>query len=590
MSVTRTFDLLDRYKTKFSDKTDIFTGMENGAWRKYGVAEVIELTNKFSYGLLKLGIQPGDKIATVSNNRPEWNFADHGMLQIGAVHVPVYPTISEEEYLHILEHSEAKFVIVSTKELYDKIQPLTQKIANRPPVYTFDTVSGAKHWSEILELGTKSEDVMLRGTLKNRRDAVSPDDVCTIIYTSGTTGVPKGVMLTHTNFIYQVKYIEKIIGLNHKHRALSFLPLCHVLERIGGYTFQYLGMSIWYAESIEKVADNLKEVKPNVFVTVPRLLERIYDKIIEKGKDLEGIKRELFHNSAELGLKFSEHNSLIYNAKRAFYDKLIFKKWRAALGGSVKLIICGGAALQPRLARAFMAAGLPVFEGYGLTETAPVIAVNHPKDFRFGTVGPILGKEQQVKIADDGEILFKGPNLMPGYFKAPELTAESIDAEGWLHTGDIGEMILGKYLKITDRKKEMFKLSTGKYVAPQAVENILKESLFIEQAMVVGENEKYTAAVLVPNFEFLHDWASRKHIHFHDNEELIKNTLVVERFQEELDEYNKRLGKTEQIKKFELVAENWTVDTGELSPTLKLKRRFVKQKYQTKLGNLFNKF
>ncbi len=587
MEVTRIFDLQERFKHEFSSKKDIFVGKENGTWRKYGTSEVLEITELFSLGLLMLGIGAGDKVATVSNNRPEWNFADQAILQVGAVHVPIYPTISEDEYKHILQHSEAKIVLISNKELFDKISPIANQISNKPKIYSFDQISGAAHWSEITDLGKANNTPITRGKLKNIKDSVKPDDVATIIYTSGTTGVPKGVMLTHHNFIYQIHYIKHIIGLNHRHRALSFLPLCHVLERIGGYTFQYLGISIWYAESIEKVADNLKEVKPNVFVTVPRLLERIYDKIMEKGKDLEGIKRKLFHDAVELGHKYSERNSLIYNAKLGLYSALIFSKWREALGGNIKLIISGGAALQMRLAKIFMAAGLPVFEGYGLTETAPVIAVNHPKDFHFGTVGPILGKEQTLKIADDGEILFKGPNLMPGYYKADELTAETIDSEGWFHTGDIGEMLHGKYLKITDRKKEMFKLSTGKYVAPQAVENILKESLFIEQAMVVGENEKYTAALLVPNYEFLHDWASRKHIHYHDNDNLIKNKKVIERYEEEIEFFNKRIGKTEQIKKFELVPDNWTVDGGELSPTLKLKRRFVKQKYQTHLDKLF---
>ncbi len=590
MQVSRIFDLLDRYKEKFPNKKDVFCGVEQGQWRKYSTEETIRYANLFSYGLLLKGVNVGDKIVTVSNNRPEWNFVDHGIMQIGAVHVPVYPTISEDEYIHILKHSEAKFVIVSDKILYDKIKPLVSQVENVEDIYTFDKIKGAKNWKEIVQSGEENEDYKLRGTLKNRKDAVDENDLATIIYTSGTTGVPKGVMLSHKNFVYQIKYISDLIGLKSKHRALSFLPLCHVLERIGGYTFQYIGLSIWYAESIEKVADNMKTVKPHIFITVPRLLERIYDKIIEKGKNLEGAKRKLFFRAVELGLEYElSGKGLAYYMKLAFYDKLIFKKWREAMGGNIKIIISGGAALQVRLAKIFKAAGLPVYEGYGLSETAPVIAVNHPKDMKFGTVGPLLGKEQELKIAKDGEILFKGPNLMLGYYKAPDLTAEVIDKDGWFHTGDIGEMIDGKYLKITDRKKEMFKLSTGKYVAPQAIENVMKESLFIEQAMIAGENEKYTSALIAPNFEFLHDWASRKHIHFKDNEELIKNSQVIERFQEEIDKYNKRLGKTEQIKKFELVGDEWSVEGGELSPTLKLKRRFVKQKYQTKLSSLYDK-
>ncbi|MEN8119048.1 MAG: long-chain fatty acid--CoA ligase [Bacteroidota bacterium] len=590
MEETRIFELLDRFKKKFPNKKNVFSAKENGKWVNYSTDDYIQSANFFSYGLLDMGFEKNDKIATVSNNRPEWNFVDMGMSQIGVVHVPIYPTISETEYEHILKHSEAKIIIVSDKELYNKIKPIADKVEGVEEVFTFNRVEGAKNWNEIVEIGKKLEGPEMRGKVKLRRDSIEKDDLATIIYTSGTTGLPKGVMLSHWNFMYQIQEIAKILRVNHKHKAISFLPLCHVLERIGCYTWQYKGLGIYYAESVEKIAENIKEIKPHVFITVPRLLERIYDKIIGIGKELEGVKKDLFFWAVDIGLKFKEHNnSLIYLAKLKVANTLIFKKWREALGGNVKMIISGGAALQERLARIFWSAGIPVHEGYGLSETAPVICVNRYEypEIMFGTVGPQLGSEQEIKIAGDGEILFKGPNLMLGYYKDLEKTNEAIDKDGWFHTGDIGELIDGKNLKITDRKKEIFKLSTGKYVAPQVVENIFKESFFIEQLMVVGENEKFAGALVSPNFEFLHDWCHKKKLHFRDNVDLIEKPLVIERYQEEIDFYNKRLGKTEQIKKFQLVCEEWTPDTGELSPTLKLKRRFVKQKYKKRFDQIY---
>jgi len=590
MAVTRIFDILNLYCTKYKYHSKVLGAKENGSWKTYSAKDYLHFSNGFSYGLLEMGFEKGDKIATVSNNRPEWNFVDMGMLQVGCVHVPVYPTISATEYEHILKHSDAKIILVSDKDLYNKIKPIAANLENSPEIYTFDRVEGAKHWSEITKRGREAENYLMRGKTQNRRDSISEDDLATIIYTSGTTGLPKGVMLSHKSFIYQIQYIKNIVPLKAKERALSFLPLCHVLERIGGYTFQFLGLSIYYAESVEKIADNIQDVKPHVFVTVPRLLERIYDKIVAKGKDLEGTKRKLFFGALEAGHEYEiGGKSLSYSAKLAMYNAVVFSKWRGALGGSVKAIISGGAALQERLARVFKAAKLPVYEGYGLSETAPVIAVNHPKSIKFGTVGPVLGKEQEVMIAEDGEILFKGPNLMLGYYKDEAKTNEVIDADGWFHTGDIGKFIDGKFLKITDRKKEIFKLSTGKYVAPQVIENIMKESFFIEQLMVIGENEKYTSAVIAPNYEFLHDWCHEKHINFETNEQLANNEQIIARFQKEVDTLNLRLGKTEQIKKFILLAEPWSVETGELSPTQKLKRKFVKAKFAEKIATLYDK-
>ncbi len=591
MKVTRIFDLLDRYKKKYPNKKDALNAKVDGKWVSYSIDDYIRKAELVSFGLMNLGFQKGDKIATVSNNRPEWNFMDIGMSQAGVVHVPIYPTISDDEYRHILSHSEAKIIIVSDVDLYARISVIAKEIDNVDGIYTFDQVEGAKNWEEIIKLGEEKETDDLHDKLASIKNTISQDDLATIIYTSGTTGLSKGVMLSHWSFMYQTHQIESKIIINNTHKAISFLPLCHVLERIGGYVWQYLGVSIYYAESIDAVAGNIQEIKPDAFVTVPRLLERIYDKIMGKGKELSGVKKNLFFWAVDLGLQYDfKGKGLVYAGKLAVANKLIFSKWREALGGNVKLIISGGAALQERLARIFWAAGIPVQEGYGLTETAPVIAVNLHKspDIKFGTVGPILGKEQEVKIAEDGEILFKGPNLMLGYFKDPEKTAEAIDKDGWFHTGDIGVMVDDYYLKITDRKKEIFKLSTGKYVAPQIVENVLKESLFIEQLMVVGSNQKFTGALISPSFEFLHDWCSRKKIKYRDNEDLIKLPEVIERYQEEVSEFNKKLGKSEQIKKFELVCEEWTPDTGELSPTLKLKRRIVLDKYKVKHDRIYD--
>lgn len=594
MEVKRIFDLLENYQKNYPHKHDVVACKTKNGWKRYSVDDYVEEANAFSYGLLSMHFEKGQKIATVSNNRPEWNFADMGMAQLGVIHVPIYPTISEEDYLHILTHSEARIMIISSAELYKKIAPLKEKIPNLEEIYTFDKIEGVPHWSEISEKGRAAEDVILRGKLKLRKDEISEHDMASIIYTSGTTGLPKGVMLSHWNFIYQahkLKILESF--LMPSHRALSFLPLCHVLERMGSYFYQFLGVSIYYAESIDKISDNLKEVKPHIMITVPRLLERIYDKIISMGKDLDGVKRNLFFWAVNLGLEYeTSGKGLFYKTQLALANKLIFSKWREALGGNILTIISGGAALQPRLARTFWAAQIPIQEGYGLTETAPVIAANHcdKKGLKFGTVGPLLDPEnQQVKIADDGEILFKGPNLMQGYYKNPERTSETIDKDGWFHTGDIGKIEDGRFLKITDRKKEMFKLSTGKYVAPQVVENVFKESLFIEQLMVVGANEKYTAALISPNFEYLHDWCAIHDVHFRDNQELVENAQVVARYQQEVDKYNERLGKTEKIKRFKLVCEEWTPDNGELSPTLKLKRRFVREKYKTKFNALYEK-
>lgn len=539
---------------------------------------------------MAMGLKKGDKVATVTNNRPEWNFIDMGVVQVGAVHVPIYPTISDEHYEHILVHSESRVLVVQGRELYDRLRPIADRIPTLEWVFTFDKLPDAPHWTEIERIGQEKEDYKIRGTLINRRNEILPNDLATIIYTSGTTGTPKGVMLSHWNFIYQLYEIDKLIDLDASARALSFLPLCHVLERIGGYVYQFKGFSVYYAEAMETISRDVKTVQPDIMITVPRLLEKVYDKILQIGKDLDGVKRRLFHWAVGLGTEFEfRGKGLRYHRDLFLANKLIFNKWRAALGGRLRYVIVGGAALQPRLARAFWAAGIPVFEGYGLTETAPVIAVNHPGtgNTRFGTVGPILG-DGQVMIAEDGEILFKGPQLMLGYYKDEELTRQAIDDQGWFHTGDIGLFENERFLKITDRKKELFKTSGGKYVAPQVIENIFKESFFIEQLMVVGENQKFVGALISPNMEFLHDWCHRQKIHFRENRDLIDHPQVVARFQEEVDRYNASLGKVEKIKRFKLVCEEWSTAGGELSPTLKLRRRFIKEKYKQRLDEIYN--
>src|SRR5450759_466339 len=590
MEPTRTFDILERIQNKYSDKTDVLAGKENGKWKKYAVQEYIDNCNWVSYALLSLGIKKGDKIALISNNRPEWNFTDFGISQIGAIGVPIYPTISSEEYSYILGHSEPKIVFISDKSLYEKIKPITDLNPVTSTIYTFDRIAGAKHFSELITIG-KEMASSLSNELVIAKNSVEPSDLVTIIYTSGTTGFPKGVMLSHSNLISNIIESSFIHPLGPESRTLSFLPLSHIYERMLTYHFQYKGISIYYAENMGTIMDNLKDIKPNVIATVPRLLERIFDKIVSTGKDLKGIKKQLFFWALNLGLRyeFNGKNGWFYEAQLKLANKIIFVKWREALGGNIKVISSAGAALQPRLARVFWAAGIPILEGYGLTETSPVVAINNmvTKEIMFGSVGPIL-KDVQVMIAEDGEILTKGPNQMVGYYKEPELTKAAIDVNGWFHTGDIGTMIDSKYLKITDRKKEIFKISSGKYVAPQVIENKLKESMFIEQVMVIGENQKFASAIITPEFQFLRNWASIHHITFRDNEELISNSLVFARYQKEVNEMNLTLGDHEKIKRFRLVADEWTANTGELSPTLKLKRKVLYEKYSALINEIFS--
>jgi long-chain acyl-CoA synthetase len=589
MEVTRTFDILDLYREE-NIKDDALAGKEDGVWVKYSSAQYVEIASQVSYGLLAFGLKKGDRIATISNNRPEWNFVDMGMSQAGFIHVPIYPTISTEEYAYILKHAEPSLLFISDKILLDKISPVCEKIASIKAIFTFNQVERSRNWKELLELGKKNEE-KYRDELVKIKNSIKPGDMVTILYTSGTTGFPKGVMLTHDNLISNVKASVGVHPLDFRHRALSFLPISHVYERLLNYHFQYKGISIYYAESMATIAANAQEIKPDLFSTVPRLLEGIYDKIIGKGKDLSFPKKQIFFWAVNLGLRFEHNrkNGWWYHVRLKLADKLIFSKWRAVLGGNVQIMVSGAASLQPRLIRIFWAAGIKVLEGYGLTETSPVIAVNNltTNEIMFGTVGPAVDRVQ-VRIAEDGEILCKGPNVMSGYYKEPELTREVIDADGWFHTGDVGTLVDNKYLKITDRKKEIFKLSSGKYIAPQVIENKLKESFFIQQVMVVGENEKFASAIISPNFPFLHEWASRHEIKFNDNEELINLKQVIDRFQREVNDVNQFLGEHEKIKRIRLVKDEWTANTGELSPTLKLKRKPLYEKYEPILKEIYS--
>lgn len=553
----------------------------DGVWEKTSTQAYINKANAVSRALIKLGVNPHDKIAIISsNNRTEWNIIDIGVLQVGAQTVPIYPTISSKDYEYILNHSESKYCFVSDAEVFEKIKAIKANVPSLLEVYSFNKLEGCKHWTELLELGSSSEN---QPAVEARKEAVRPEDLATIIYTSGTTGTPKGVMLSHNNIVSNVLDSSPRVPFTEPGNvALSFLPVCHIFERIILYIYQYYSVSIHFAESIEKITDNLKEVKPNVMTVVPRLLEKVYDKIYAKGADLTGVKKALFFWAINLGLQFEPYgkNGWWYEFRLKIARKLIFSKWQEALGGNLDLMVSGSAALQPRLARVFAAAGMPVMEGYGLTETSPVISVNDMRNglYRIGSVGKMINNVE-VKIAEDGEILCKGPNVMMGYYKDEKLTNEVIK-EGYFHTGDIGVIDEEGFLKITDRKKEMFKTSGGKYIAPQLLEGALKQSFFIEQVMVVGEGEKMPAALIQPNYEFLKEWAKRKQIDFSDDlNDICNHPKVLKRIQKEVEIANEKFGSWEKIKKFELTPEIWSIDGGHLTPTMKLKRKVVKEKF-----------
>ncbi|RXR32236.1 long-chain fatty acid--CoA ligase [Flavobacterium piscinae] len=587
--ITRLFDF-PYYQLAKNNVPDCLVTKYNGEWVKTSTQEYIDKSNAISRAFIRLGVQKNDKIALISStNRTEWNIFDIGSLQVGAQTVPIYPTIASEDYEYILNHSESSYCIVSDQGVYDKLIAIKNNVPSLKDIYSFDEISGCKNWKELLDLGA---DVSNQDVVEDRKNNVKPEELATIIYTSGTTGRPKGVMLSHNNIVSNVLDSAPRIPFNEgTSTALSFLPICHIFERVILYIYQYYSVSVYFAESIEKLTDNLKEVHPNVMTVVPRLLEKVYDKIYGKGAELTGIKKMLFFWAINLGLRYKPYgqNGWWYEKQLGIARKLIFSKWKEALGGNLDVMVSGSAALQHRLARVFAAAGIPVMEGYGLTETSPVISVNDMRNglFRIGTVGKLI-KGVEVKIAEDGEILCKGPNVMMGYYKDKTLTDEVIK-DGYFHTGDIGEFDKDGFLRITDRKKEMFKTSGGKYIAPQLIENRLKQSFFIEQAMVIGDGEKMPAAFIQPNFEFVREWAKRHQVNLSDsNEELVNNPKVLERFQEEVDQANEKFGNWEKIKRFELTPDIWSIEGGHLTPTMKLKRKIVKEKYKQLYDKIYN--
>lgn len=585
ITAERLFEVPD-HQLKNYPNANMFVTKTAGIWVPISTSDFIDRTMVVARGLISMGVQAGDRIAVASSNRLEWNILDIAVQKTGAILVPLYPNISESDYRFILNDCSAKICLVSNQELADKISNIRAEVPTLEHLFSFDKLSSVPHWSYIEEQKTHSEEDQVRERMRN----VKNEDLVTIIYTSGTTGNPKGVMLSHQNLLSNVAAcIEPIPADNHS-RVLTFLPICHVYERMLHYLYMYLGCSIYFAESMDTIGENIKEVKPDVFSAVPRLIEKVFDKILAKGDELTGIKRGLFFWALDLAEHYDNVQSTsAYKIKLAIARKLIFSKWQEALGGNVKAIASGSAALQPRLARIFLAANIPILEGYGLTETSPVVTVNNfVTGIRIGTVGALI-EGVQVKIAEDGEILVKGPNVMMGYYNQPEATNEVIDAEGWFHTGDIGEFQEGKYLKITDRKKEIFKTSGGKYIVPQAMENRFKESRFIEQIMVIGEGEKFPAAFVVPNFAFAKEWAHR-HGHEFDalsNEEIIKQTVFVERMNLEIAEINQGFGNWEQVKKIALLPTEFSIVGGELTPTLKLKRKKILEKYQEGYDKLF---
>lgn len=583
MALLRVFDLLSHYKNSFGQKT-VVAGKEKGEWVSYDTDYFLEVVNNLSKGLLDLGVQKTDKVAIMSGNRPEWNFTDFAVNQIGAAIVPLYPTLSDHDLNYIIENAEVKMAFVGTSDLAEKLKRALKLNNIDIPLYTFDEVAGEAHWKKIERQGAS-----LTTDLDSYRNSITEDDLLTLIYTSGTTGSPKGVFLSHKNLVSNFTDCAHLLPDNYK-TAISFLPLCHIFERMVVYLYFYKGISVYYAESMDTIVADINDVKPNGFTTVPRVLEKVYDKIVEKGKALTGIKRTLFFWALNLGLKFKEpgKNSFFYTIKLMIAQKLIFKKWQMALGGNIVGIISGGAALQERLARVFWAAGVPVLEGYGLTETSPVIAVNNfeKRGLGFGTVGPLL-KSVKVKIASDGEVLCKGPNVTKGYYKNDQATREAFDEEGYFKTGDIGELTAEGFLRITDRKKEMFKTAGGKYVAPQVIENKFMESTLIAQIMVIGEGRRFPAALIVPAFEELKKWAGKNGLSINANEDLVKDPNVIAKYQEVLDKTNAGFGHWEQIKKFVLLPKEWTIDGGELTPKLSLKRKVILERAKELIDHIY---
>jgi long-chain acyl-CoA synthetase len=587
MNVTRLFDLLDNYIENYPNQDAALVCKRDGAWKKFSIQEYIESTNNISYGLLELGIKPGDKVGIVSSNRPEWNMLDFAAMQIGAVSIPIYPTISQDDYRHILNHAEMKIIFIEGKELRSKLQPILSEIKTLKEIFTFiDQNSEYRYLDQLITLGKEHPQPEKLAQLKAE---IKPNDLATIIYTSGTTGIQKGVMLSHSNIVNQLKSLESIPAEWSK-TALSFLPLCHAYERMLVYLYQYLGMSVYYAESLGTIAENIKEINPTMMSCVPRLLEKIYDKLYLSGKKLPLASKMLYYWAFDLATKFQFEDMGWYsNLKHKLADKLIYSKWREAIGGNFDIVVSGGSAIQPHIASFFSAIGMPVFEGYGLSETSPVIAVSQRGKHgrKSGTVGlPLPGVE--VKLAERDEIICRGHNVMLGYYKDPELTAQVIDADGWLHTGDTGKFTSEGQLIITGRLKSIFKTSFGKYVNPQAIESKFTESPFIENMIVLGENKKFAAALLSPDFVYLKSWCTKHKIKYTTNEEMVEHKMVAKRYQEEIKHYNHFFGDYEQIKRYQIVPDEWTAAAGFLSPTLKIKRNVIEAHYASIIEKIFS--
>jgi long-chain acyl-CoA synthetase len=591
----RLFDCLN-YHLERKPIADMLSAKVNGVWKSFSTREVKDIVDQLSAGLLTLGIGPGDgsaegkdKVALIAKNRPEWMMIDLAVQQTGAVLTPVYPTINVIDLEFILNDAKVKIIFVNDEELYFKVMSIKDRVPTLQFIFTIETVPNGRNWTELLSLG----DAAAMARVQQISDSIRYEDLATIIYTSGTTGTPKGVMLSHRNILSNVMACMPCFPPGENMKSLSFLPLNHVFERMVTYIYLFRGVAIYYAENMDTIADNLREVKPHMFTTVPRLLEKVYEKIMAKGADLTGVKRKLFFWAHSLATKFEINKSqgMVYNMQLAIANKLIFSKWREALGGQLLCIVTGGAAAQVRLIRIFTAAGIPIMEGYGLTETSPVISVNRyePEGRMFGTVGPLIGGVD-VKIAEDGEILSKGPNVMMGYYKRPDLTAEAI-SDGWYHTGDIGQFVDNKFLKITDRKKELFKTSGGKYVAPLPIENKLKESRFVEQVMVVGPERKFVGALIVPSFPNLKDWARKEGLNElaeMEHSKLIQQPKVIQLFKDLIENFNKFFNHVEQVKRFELLTNEWSINTGELTPKLSIKRKVITEKYQDAIERIYH--
>lgn len=587
----RLFDCIEEQLKEGSIET-VLAAKEKGQWRRYSTAELKDIVDQLATGLLALGIschdmsvEGRDKIALVSKNRPEWIFLDLAVQKIGAVLVPIYPTAHLNDLQFALNDAQVKLVFVNDEELFNKVQNVWPHTPSVKDVYSFEQLNGVKNWKEILPLG-RQEHYQQLATVSEK---INTEDIFTIIYTSGTTGTPKGVMLSHHNVLSNVMSVLPHFGLTRTTRVISFLPLNHIFERMVTYLFLFTGSNIYYAESLDTLGDNLKEVKPQMFTTVPRLLEKVYEKIMKKAETLSGVKKKLFFWALRLAEQYDLHENkgLAYNIQLALANKIVFNKWREGLGNEVNFIVTGAAACPLKMIRIFTAAGIPILEGYGQTETSPVISVNRlEKELRkFGTVGPVI-EGVEVKIAEDGEILCKGPNVMLGYYKRPDLTADVIK-DGWLHTGDIGVLADNKFLKITDRKKEIFKTSGGKFVAPQPIENKMVESPWIEQIMVVGADQKFAGALIVPAFHVVKEWCKQHDVQAGNNEELIRHPKILEQYKTIVENYNKNFSQVEQVKKFELLPYEWSIEGGELTPTLKLKRKIIMEKYKTAVQRIY---